>query len=156
MGTHQQVYECIDGLFTDYNIESFAVFIKKQKQSYCRDIKRALYAKGGIVPLSAMKQNIIKRFNELKPIYDSNKNGMAKPKKPQFNLRGIKKKKQNQKEERSDFDDSESEIETKTKSKSRKQSKTKKMKQRNYWIKLRLFQQLMINKDRRLFWRIRE
>ena len=67
--SHLKTYKCIDDLFRNHNNESFRVFINKQKQSFCRDVKYALYTKGGIVPLATMKENISKRFNELKPRY---------------------------------------------------------------------------------------
>lgn len=68
-GTHLDAYKCIDKLFKSNDDDSFRAFIFKQKQSYCRDMKSALYTKGSIVPLATMKENISKRFNELKPCY---------------------------------------------------------------------------------------
>ena len=70
-GSHLDVYRNLDWLFKTYDIRAFGVFVDKQKQSWCRDIKYALRAKGGIVPLSTMKMNISKRFEELKPLYRS-------------------------------------------------------------------------------------
>ena len=70
-GSHLDVYRCVDRLFITYDVNGFRIFVDKQKQSWCRDIKYALRAKGGIVPLSAMKMNICKRFEELKPLYRS-------------------------------------------------------------------------------------
>eukprot|EP01083_Nonionella_stella_P066200 174117_1 len=62
---HLAVYQCIDTLFEKYDEKGFNVFINQQKQSFCRDIKYALYTKGQIVPLTAMKHNICLRFAEL-------------------------------------------------------------------------------------------
>merc|ERR1712228_352072 len=68
-GSHFEAYKCIDKLFQNHDNESFKQYVNGQKQSFCRDVKYALYTKGQIVPLSLMKENICKRFNELKPYY---------------------------------------------------------------------------------------
>merc|ERR550539_22021 len=53
--SHLQKYQVIDRLFQRHSNDSFEQFVNQQKQSWCRDVKSAIYAKGGIVPLSSMK-----------------------------------------------------------------------------------------------------
>jgi len=77
-GCHLEAYREIEGLFRKYDGNTFKSFINGRNQNYCRDIKYALYTKGQIVPLSEMKQNIYKRFNELKPFYNLNRNKNGK------------------------------------------------------------------------------
>ena len=69
--SHLAAYQCLDELFKQHTEQSFAGFVQRQRQSWCRDVKYALYTRGQIVPLTVMKENISKRFNELKPLYNA-------------------------------------------------------------------------------------
>jgi len=74
-GSHLAAYQCLDELFRVHSEQTFGGFVQRQKQTWCRDVKYALYTKGQIVPLTVMKENIRKRFVELKPRYDAACNG---------------------------------------------------------------------------------
>ena len=64
--SYYDVYKCIEQLFDDNDIDEFRNVIENKSQSFCRDIKYCLHAKGPIVPLKTMQENICRKFNELK------------------------------------------------------------------------------------------
>jgi len=70
--SHRAAYQSLDALFRRHNAQSITSFVAAQKQSWCRDIKSALYTKGQIVPLAKMKENIVRRIKELMPRYAAN------------------------------------------------------------------------------------